>query len=53
MRRLAGELRLPGGLRLPTDLPITFPVRHTFMMNDQRVRRVIRDLLDRVVPLTG
>jgi hypothetical protein len=34
----------------PTDLPVTFPVRHPFMMNDHRVRRVIRDLLERVAP---
>ncbi len=31
-----------------TDQPITFPVRHTFMMNDRRVRRAIREVLERV-----
>jgi hypothetical protein len=32
----------------PADQPITFPVRHTFMMNDRRVRGVIRQVLERV-----
>jgi hypothetical protein len=32
----------------PSDQPITFPVRHTFMMNDQRVRSAIRQILDRM-----
>jgi hypothetical protein len=31
----------------PSDQPITFPVRHTFMMNDRRVRGVIHKLLER------
>lgn len=31
-----------------TDAVIEVPVRHTFMMNDGRVRRVIQDLLNRV-----
>lgn len=30
------------------DRPMIFPVRHTFMMNDRRVRDAIRQLLDRV-----
>jgi hypothetical protein len=34
----------------PSDQPITFPVRHTFMMNDRRVRGVIREVLERVSP---
>jgi hypothetical protein len=32
----------------PADQPITFPVRHTFMMNDRRVRDTIRQLLTRI-----
>jgi len=32
----------------PPDAVIEVPVRHTFMMNDRRVRRVIHDLLNRV-----
>jgi hypothetical protein len=32
----------------PSDRPITFPVRHTFMMNDRRVREVIRQILEQV-----
>jgi hypothetical protein len=31
----------------PADQPITFPVRHTFMMNDRRVRGVIHKVLER------
>ena len=31
-----------------TDAVIEVPVRHTFMMNDRRVRRVIEDVLNRV-----
>ena len=31
-----------------TDAVIEVPVRHTFMMNDQRVRRAIQDVLTRV-----
>jgi hypothetical protein len=27
---------------VPTDQPFVFPVGHTFMMNDRRVRAVIR-----------
>jgi pimeloyl-ACP methyl ester carboxylesterase len=30
-----------------TDVPIELPVRHTFMMNDRRVREVIRTVLTR------
>ncbi len=33
---------------LAVDSVIEVPVRHTFMMNDRRVRRVIRDVLNRV-----
>jgi hypothetical protein len=33
----------------PSDQPITLPVRHTFMMNDRRVRGVIRQVLERVL----
>jgi pimeloyl-ACP methyl ester carboxylesterase len=32
----------------PTDQPLTFPVRHTFMMNDPRVRRAIVEVIARV-----
>lgn len=32
----------------PSDQPITFPVRHTFMMNDRRVRGAIRQILDQM-----
>jgi hypothetical protein len=31
-----------------SDRPITFPVRHTFMMNDPRVREVIRQVLEQL-----
>lgn len=30
----------------PADQPVTLPVRHTFMMNDPRVRRVIGKILE-------
>jgi hypothetical protein len=32
----------------PGDRPVTFPVGHTFMMNDHRVRAVIRRALEQV-----
>jgi alpha/beta hydrolase family protein len=32
----------------PADQPMTFPVRHTFMMNDPGVRRAIRQVLARL-----
>jgi pimeloyl-ACP methyl ester carboxylesterase len=32
----------------PEDRPIALPVRHTFMMNDQRVRALIGQVLQRV-----
>jgi hypothetical protein len=31
----------------PEDRPVALPVRHTFMMNDQRVRAVISQVLER------
>jgi hypothetical protein len=43
-----GVIAVSETLVSPSDRPITFPVRHTFMMNDRRVRGVIRQVLDQM-----
>jgi hypothetical protein len=37
----------------PEDRPITLPVRHTFMMNDRRVRSVVAQVLERAARGAG
>jgi alpha/beta hydrolase family protein len=44
-----GVVAVSETLMSPSDRPITFPVRHTFMMNDHRVRGTIRQVLERVL----
>ncbi|HEX5963145.1 MAG TPA: alpha/beta fold hydrolase [Gemmatimonadales bacterium] len=43
-----GIVALSETLVCSTDQPVVLPVRHTFMMNDRRVREVIRTVLERV-----
>jgi alpha/beta hydrolase family protein len=41
-----GIVTLRETLISPQDRPVTFPVRHTFMMNDARVRRTLLEALE-------
>jgi Alpha/beta hydrolase family len=43
-----GVVAVSETLVTPEDQPMTFPVRHTFMMNDRRVRQAIQEVLARV-----
>ena len=45
-----GVVALNETLVSSADRPITFPVRHTFMMNDRRVRKLILQILGSLEP---